>query len=341
MYQLTYDMKKEWIYEYIYKVMKAKYGPFPREVQYNLENDHWTNLRYLGTYFPRSYLELSWILSSLCTNEFILGKLNSSNDLNILSVGTGTGGEIIGTILFLTDDLDNGPNHIHITTVEGNLDALGIFDDMVKEINTRYLSKKGPDYVTVTHCNTTVNPEDGFPTFHDQLFDLVITSKFVNELHREYPGYIWYSEFLREYANNLADDGLFIFTDLTNRVDYPPSSDGYEWIPVVLNREINYFLKKHDDFVAIFPVPCRKNNFSCRNCYTRFGLKILTFNNDTDESQFTCKVITKRDFTKNLSDVPDGRYDIGSSQTDCWIGHKSQRLNGFDFKLIAGINQDE
>ena len=47
----------EWLDNYIFNILKAKYSPDHVRFEYNLNLNKDEVLIYLGTYFPRSYIE--------------------------------------------------------------------------------------------------------------------------------------------------------------------------------------------------------------------------------------------------------------------------------------------
>lgn len=61
-----------WLRTFIYDEMKAKYSPDHLKVENNTENSDEDNLWYLGTYFPRTFVEISSILTNLLSNQKIL-----------------------------------------------------------------------------------------------------------------------------------------------------------------------------------------------------------------------------------------------------------------------------
>ena len=77
----------EWLRSYIYDNLGASYDPDRIEFQNNLESDETKNLRYLGTYFPRSFTESYCIFRNLFENDAYLNIVKEKQSLRILTFG--------------------------------------------------------------------------------------------------------------------------------------------------------------------------------------------------------------------------------------------------------------
>jgi len=89
----------KWLDKYVFEDLLAKYEPDFEKFDYNLEHSIDDLLVYLGTYFPRSYAEAFCIYEDLFLNQ-IIGKENKQKEeLNILDIGCGTGGNLLGLLI--------------------------------------------------------------------------------------------------------------------------------------------------------------------------------------------------------------------------------------------------
>lgn len=107
---------------YIFKDLEAEYCLDPLGVSSNIDNDEEKNKKYLGTYFPRSFVEAYRIYDNIFLNELILNEFNKKYELNILDIGSGTGGNLIGLLNVLVKKLNN--KHFKIHSFDGNKIAL-------------------------------------------------------------------------------------------------------------------------------------------------------------------------------------------------------------------------
>ena len=228
---------------------------------------------------------------------------------------------------------------INITTVASNQDAIELFNKIIKKINSIYSNDYANDFINVTNINHLISPKNDFPSFDNLSFDLIITSKFINELLRNFYGIAWYHSFALTYAKNLADDGLMIISDVTDQVRY---RNHFEWIPVILNKEISDFLDDNDEYCALLPIPCRNNNIRCKDCYTRIGINIAT-SRFSLRREFTCKIIGRKKFCNNFGTVTNAVFDTGSKKYTCTIGNANSQnvMDAFNFEIVNSYNQEK
>ncbi len=322
----------QWLDSFIYNELGAQYNARPKAVMLNLENDEEDNKNYLGTYFPRTCAEYFSIMGNLSQHGKIREKLQNCSSLDILTVGSGTGGEIVGIVLYLAKLRNSNMPKLRISYVEGNRHASQLFKKVMAELADHY-----DIYIELRGLNQVVRSE--YPSYGHLQFDLIVTSKFINELVNRYPQKKWYGDFLKSYADNLAKDGLMIVSDIT----CPIHENEYDFVPLIMNEEIRQFLKKNEDFDAILPVPCREYGRKC-NCEC-FSQSIVDFHTSKSfnymgeavvSSKFTYNVIARTNLSETLSDVPKAVYGIkpkGVCEMTKNIG--GDAINGFDIASVA------
>ena len=86
----------DYLERYIFDKLNAQYAPDFERAKNNLYSEHSDNLKYLGTYFPRSYGETFCIFDSLFKNQSIKQTYELKQTVNILSIGCGMGGDTLG-----------------------------------------------------------------------------------------------------------------------------------------------------------------------------------------------------------------------------------------------------
>jgi len=157
------------------------YKPDFEKVQQNLNASEEELQAYLWTYFPRSFVEAYRIFEDLISDRDIINNFNKKNELYILDIGSGTGGNILGLLWIMKKSLKNFRHkRIHITSIDGNDKALKIQKRLVKTFfptNTIITSKK----ITITRENITKKLKI---VLNRNKFDIIMSFKFVNEFYR-------------------------------------------------------------------------------------------------------------------------------------------------------------
>lgn len=129
-----------YIDDFIFNQLNAIYAPDFQRFEYNLDLSGEEIRKYLGTYFPRSYAESFCIFDNIFQNS-VYQKTNADvKILNILSVGCGTGGDIIGLITAIEKHFPV-VSEINIFAIDGNNEALTILEQVIDRIQNQ-TSKK-------------------------------------------------------------------------------------------------------------------------------------------------------------------------------------------------------
>ena len=118
-----------WIDKYLFNTLSAKYAPEHEKYEYNLNLNEDEIKVYLGTYFPRSYAEVFCIYDNLLSNSCYKQELENMDAINILDIGCGTGGELIGILTVLTKHFATSKT-INISVCDGNDIALSVLNDI-------------------------------------------------------------------------------------------------------------------------------------------------------------------------------------------------------------------
>lgn len=293
----------------IFEEMGAKYLPQPESATSNLENTESDNLKYLGTYFPRSFVESFHIYDNIFNNQLIFDSLNSKSKIRILDIGSGTGGSIIGLINLI--DLRFEKKEIIIYSIDGNQDALNIQKSLFKkrkeylQLNNKYKLKIFPfKFETKANFQSIMNDLE-----INKKFDLIQTFKFINEFYnRDYEeSKGFYEQFLKFGENLLVNDGLLIIEDLTYYIS------PYAYLPAIMNNECkNYFRTELTDLVYILPKCCALWHIDCqiRRCFSKLIYEIKHREANSDISKINYKLFIKGEL---------GTYVLNSYSTcDCY-----------------------
>lgn len=275
----------QWLDNYIFGNLGAVINRNHAKVTRNVNNSHQDNLEYLGTYFPRTYAEISTLMNKFYneTNYFQLDEIKNKRSLSILSVGCGTGGEVVGLIDSLAGIMKI--TDISVTLVDGNRDALNIAHDI---INAKTIEEVLQAKIKV--INETITASSGFHRIAGMLcnpkdFDFIITSKLINELLDQIDNP--YSEFVKTFCEHLSPTGLMIITDTTDK----RANNGYDmFIPQIMNKDINRNIPGVPDIGTIMPPTCKDD--SCNKaCFTCFKNE---YSYREDDSRFTFRILSRK-----------------------------------------------
>ena len=105
-------------------------------------------LKYLGSYFPRSYAEAYSLFSRFFTKHKIGWK--KKTNIDVFDFGCGTGGQLIG-MLTAIDKVMPGTTSITISALDGNKPSLRICERIVSEFqkHSHIMIKFRPLYMTI------------------------------------------------------------------------------------------------------------------------------------------------------------------------------------------------
>ena len=315
----THYILPGWLDSFIFNYLGARIGNDPAKVMSNLGNSHLDNLYYLGTYFPRTYAEIRTIMKKLNeeTDYFTLEEIKNQRRFRILSVGCGTGGDVVSLIDCVKEI--TGCKFFSVTLIDGNEDAL---DTCQKIISMQEMQKGLTTRIEV--INQTIKEPSDFHRMSKQMsdshkFDFIITSKFINELISNFHNA--YSNFVSGFSTLLARNGLIIITDTTDKRRY---NGTFAWIPEIMNYDINNNISVHAGIGTIMPPPCNCSGCN-RSCYTCFENEYSSRKND---SRITFRILAKKVIKDKIS-YP-GRPNLHNyivSSPKSGISKTCQRLN--------------
>jgi len=278
--------------ELVYDKLGASYQPDFKKFSQNLELDKENVLQYLGTYFPRSFSEAYSIVKDLLKNDEIRQRIAEKEEFNILDIGSGTGGNVIGTIVALSQALPLV--NIKLTVIEGNRHGIRYFERILMHL-VDGLELKISSNVIYSKFQNLIDLYDDTKMYCDESYDLITTSKLINELIAENPNS--YYDFLRTYSKHLSDTGLLIILDVTTKID------GVGFIPVALNRQATLFIKENiEEFKTLLPVSCSQNDEVCNtNCFSQKIFEVSHSNKLFDRSKVTFRVIGRYQHVNNIT----------------------------------------
>lgn len=286
--ELHKDVKlPQFLDDYIFDKLKANFAPDYAKFNKNLNHNKEDVLNYLGTYFPRSFAETYSIFNNILQNDIVAKSNQEKKDINILDIGSGTGGNLSGLLISLIENISKNVN-LNIVAIDGNKEALIFLEKIVFQIQLKYnlnlsLNCHYIAFETITdlHKNTK--------QFFEPNFDFIISSKMINEIiTKDNDSYFNYYHYFAKYLNN---EGLLLMLDVTTKIDV-------DYMPILLNKQTNRFIKESQNvFKTFIPTCCAEFEETCKQeCFSNNHFVIRHSRKKSDRTKVTYRVIGKREF---------------------------------------------
>jgi hypothetical protein len=288
--------------DYIFKNLGGIYLT-KNDVDCNLHNDNYKNRVYIGTYFPRSYAESLVIFNTLFDNAVIKNTFNDKDVINILDIGSGSGGNVIGLLDAVKSSL-TGNKIFNLYTVEGNANAIECQVKIIAEYKLR-------SNVSINHfpLHCVFSSACTFPRQINDLlrglpvssFDFITTFKCLTEFYNaDYQGSRGlFSAFVSNLRNYLSPEGLMAIVDVT-------TTDKQRTRPFtsfILAGEVNEYLRNNNtDMTYILPRSCSVyfNNCRYRDCFRQLIIEVSHSKASLDTSKICHAVFGKKPFTDRI-----------------------------------------
>lgn len=220
----------EWLDDLLFNKLSASYCRKKKNLVV-LDWGHKDILAYLGTYFPRSFAESYCIFSKyLCENR---QKYIDKIRLSVFDFGCGTGGELIGFIIAVSEQLPS-VKHFDIRALDGNVHALRILECILDNVSQRL--------EMCFNCHLMPIVIDDFydlgivTDIITQSFDFVISFKAICEFvtRQQFKEKNPYEHIINVFSPKLASDGIICLADITS---YSEISN--DWLPKMLDKASN------------------------------------------------------------------------------------------------------
>ncbi len=317
-----------WLDNFIFGSLNAEYAPDFQRFEYNLNLSHEDNLKYLGTYFPRSYAETFCIFDNVFTNDLIKSKYALKTEVSILSVGCGTGGDIMGLLTIINKHFAS-IKRISVVAVDGNEDALKILSQIIEQANQQF--HKEVALFTRQVVFDRINAID-----INSSFDFIITSKLINEIINKGKGCMdnSYYDFAQAFSPMLKEEGFMLLLDVTTKVGLS------EFCPILLNRQVNQFVYEHPNFVSIIPIPCATKNNCQVQCFSQKEFTVSHSRFANDKSRVAYRILVKKAFSQALQlfrQDKDTQYQIHPEK---YCGQGDLVVDGFYLPNTAPVVDD-
>lgn len=216
----------QWLDDLIYKDIKAIYQPRRKDLVV-LHWDRTEILKYLGTYFPRSFAESYCVF----TKYFDVHKNVFANveTLNIFDFGCGSGGELLGLLWAIIENFN--VQIINIKALDGNFNALRLLEDILERFKKDY------------HIGIRLNI---MPLRIDDIYDMsmiephiptnnhiILIFKSICEMAtlRQFEERNPYHHVLDIMLNKLSPNGIICLADVSSF-----NEKQHEWLPKLIDK---------------------------------------------------------------------------------------------------------
>lgn len=309
-YLKTTTRLPQWLDDYIFKELKAEYSPDFQRFGCNLDLNKNEILNYLGTYFPRSYGESFCIFDNIFQNAAYRGSLKEKGELNILSVGCGTGGDLIGLITVIEKYYSN-ISKINIYAIDGNVESLDILTKIIDKFSTIHSTKIQLNISKIIF-SSIVNID--FGKIKSLKFDFILSFKMICEIIMEGQGENdnSYYEFVMKFISLLSEEGLFVLLDVTTK---PNHIETYN--PILKNIQVNTALREYSGrYKTLLPLACCKNEKHCnQQCFTQQIFYISHSKATNDLSKVSYRIIANALLVNSLiSNQENVKYVLQGSE---------------------------
>lgn len=220
----------------------------------------------------------------------------SSHMVSICSIGTGTGGDLLGLILAIKKHLPSCGS-INIVSVEGNEIAHRLMQEIISRTQNRIKMQIYCTPITYEFRTDLFNPIHNFLAQEQKSFDFVISSKMMNELIQKGMSNAPYYAYLDTFSKFLNDCGTLLILDITTSVD---STE--QWYPNLLNGQVNKFVSDRPEYKTILPLACYEFEDACHcDCYSQNTIRVSHRHSTNEPSKICYRLIGKRSLAQRIS----------------------------------------
>lgn len=246
----------QWLDEYIFTNLKANYCCSNSNMTV-IDWDKKNVLNYLGTYFPRSYAESYCIFQDYFQQEQT--DWGNKNSISIFDFGCGTGGEIIGLLMAISESLPHVKT-VDILSLDGNQDALRLLEQIIDVVSSHI-------NITIRNKIAPVRIDDFYDlSILDSLltdnFDIIISFKAICEFVTKecFEKQNAYKHIAQSFLPKLKMGGIMLLVDITTY-----NNVSQEWLPRMMDQGLSdagcYAVQKNDGYNQTFLVShSRKKN---------------------------------------------------------------------------------
>lgn len=222
----------KWLDDLIFNKLGASYKRLNQNMT-NINDGELETLNYLGTYFPRSFVESICIFSRLFSKKLL--DLSSKTEISIFDFCCGTGGEIIGLLSVLISDFPN-IKKVVIKAFDGNPIALGKYEEIQKEFSSK--TNVEIDYKIIPIRLDDLYDLETLDSAIKDKFDIVMTFKAINEFVsiKRFEEKNPYSHIASSLIKKVVEEGILLFVDIPVK-----AGQSQEWLTRMMDRGLSNY----------------------------------------------------------------------------------------------------
>lgn len=295
-----------WLDRYLFFDLGAKYSPNHSRFEYNLNLNTGEIKVYLGTYFPRSFVEVKSIFEEFSQNSNYLSLVGERTSVSILDLGCGTGGDLFGLLSFL-EKYEPSLESVKLLAIDGSQMALRFFEKIMAEFKKH--SRLKIDYRIGPVFIESENDLNLVSDVLSDKYDLILSCKAICEmLAKRRIKNKAYKQTASMLSSKLTDKGIMLIEDVTIK-----SSATEKFIPYMLNSELNEFVAENDEFATIYPTACKDKESKCINgCFFKKEIRVTHSAKNNDISKIIYRIIGKKPFAENIVVSSKGKTEYNS-----------------------------
>lgn len=295
-----------WLDRYLFFDLGAKYSPNHSRFEYNLNLNTGEIKVYLGTYFPRSFVEVKSIFEEFSQNSNYLSLVGERTSVSILDLGCGTGGDLFGLLSFL-EKYEPSLKSVKLLAIDGSQMALRFFEKIMAEFKKH--SRLKIDYRIGPVFIESENDLNLVSDVLSDKYDLILSCKAICEmLAKRRIKNKAYKQTASMLSSKLTDKGIMLIEDVTIK---SPTTE--KFIPYMLNAELNEFVAENDEFATIYPTACKDKESKCINgCFFKKEIRVTHSAKNNDISKIIYRIIGKKPFAENIVVSSKGKTEYNS-----------------------------
>lgn len=307
-----------WLQQRIFEKHNAQYSPDHQRYDKNLNLSDEELKVYLGTYFPRSYGESFCVFDNIFESKQY-SNIASKEEINILDIGCGTGGNLIGLLVAL-NKYNRATKKVNIIAIDGHINALKILSDLVGEFSNK--ATFAINLTTKTQAIVSIK-ELGWVT--DSEYDFIMSFKMGCELIAE-GNTDFYYDITKFCLPLLSKTGLFFLLDVTTKV-------GITYNPVLMNIQVNRAIKDLKGYKTLIPITCGEFEKECvEQCFTQRTFNISHSHKINDKSKVAYRIIANSNLVNQISLFESSCYYINILEKDDNLGKYCPNSQGEQVK---------